>query len=214
MRNMKPQKTLPRQEDDFDPSEIDDPIAGHIDWTPIVGGANFCTHRLVMVGANRLEFRPTGEGRTFGLYFIVFGLVIGVGIFANLACGGRPDMLTAVVATAMGLVFTGVGFFDRYRSSTPIVFDRIQGLHWKGRGPAPWAVPWHRAVRFNEIHAIQLVRVQMKTGMRSSYELILVLKDTSRASVVSHGGRQKLLEDAATLSQFLERPLWNGINDE
>ena len=47
-----------------------------------------------------------------------------------------------------------------------------------------------------------------------SYELIVVLNDAARIGVVHHGGRKELLEDAMTLSQFLDRPLWNGISDE
>ncbi|MDP6491172.1 MAG: hypothetical protein QGG69_05335 [Kiritimatiellia bacterium] len=44
-----------------------------------------------------------------------------------------------------------------------------------------------------------------------SYELNLVLQDGSRINVVDHGNKTKLREDAATLSEFLGRPVWDAI---
>ncbi|MGD9320846.1 MAG: hypothetical protein PVH99_12810, partial [Desulfobacteraceae bacterium] len=44
-----------------------------------------------------------------------------------------------------------------------------------------------------------------------SYELNLVLRDSKRTNVMDHGDYEKLREDAQTLSQFLEKPVWDAI---
>lgn len=38
-----------------------------------------------------------------------------------------------------------------------------------------------------------------------------VFKDASRYNVIDHGHKASLIEDAVTLSNFLEVPLWNKI---
>jgi hypothetical protein len=207
-----------RQEDDFDPSGIDDLVARQTEWAAISGGSNFCTHRLVDVGENRLEFRSTREGRTFSLYFLVIGFMMLFILIAGIASGSIHGWLIPVVLAVFGLAFGGLGLYDRYRVLTPIIFDRALGLYSKDRASV------RRTVRFTDIHALQLVSLYHPSrsgtrgnkGTRSyySYELLLVLNDASRVSIVHHGGRKELLEDATTLSQFLTRPLWNGITDD
>ena len=224
IRNMIKPPSLRRKTDEFDPSGIADPIARQTEWTSMEGGSNFCTHRLIKTGVNRLEFRPTREGQQFFRIFILIGSVPLLALFVGLVTGTVTGVVTPVALAVLGCVFTGVGAYSRYRSLTPIVFDRNLGLYWKGRDPVRRAIPSQPAVRFNDIHALQLVSLYHPSdrGMRGrkgspsyfSYELIVVLNDAARVSVVHHGGRKELLEDVTTLSQFLDRPLWNGITDE
>jgi hypothetical protein len=220
---IKPQAFI-RQEDDFDPSGIDDPIARRTAWAPMACGANFCTHRLFNVGENRLEFRPTKEGRTFSLYFITIGFVIFFALLVGLASCSIHGRVTPAALVIIGCAFVGFGLYDRYRTLMPIVFDSHLGLFWKGKRSKQLTTFSQHPTRFNDIHALQLVSLYHPSrkgtrgnkGTRSyySYELIAVLKDATRVSIVHHGGRKELLEDATTLSQFLTRPLWNGITDD
>ena len=64
-----------------------------------------------------------------------------------------------------------------------------------------------------DIHALQLISEYCRGSKRSyySYELNLVLRNGRRINVMDHGDSEKLREDAKTLSQFLEKPLWDAI---
>jgi hypothetical protein len=42
------------------------------------------------------------------------------------------------------------------------------------------------------------------------YELNPVLNDGSRINVVDHGNLERLRGDAITLSQFLDKPVWDA----
>lgn len=71
--------------------------------------------------------------------------------------------------------------------------------------------------RLDQVHALQLLPVFNPgpgTGGRGywSYELLLVLKNSQRISVVNHGDRVKLVQDAATLGRSLGKPVWDAID--
>ena len=42
------------------------------------------------------------------------------------------------------------------------------------------------------------------------YELNLVLNSGERLNVVSHGDPKRIREDASTLGEFLEKPVWDA----
>ena len=224
IRHMVKAPALMRQEDEFDPSGFSDPIAKQPEWTPMEGGASFCTHRLVKVGEDRIEFRPTREGRTFSLVFVLIGGVLFFALSMGLVTGTMDGTVTPAVLAVLGCVFTGCGVYGQYLSLTMIVFDRTLGLFWKGRGSMRSAVSGKNVRNLSDIHALQLLSLHHPSrsgrrggrGMKSyfSHELILVLKDASRVSVVHHGGRQELIQDATILSQSLGLPLWNGLSDQ
>ena len=46
------------------------------------------------------------------------------------------------------------------------------------------------------------------------YEINLILHDSSRLNVVHHGNKKRIRRDAATLAEFLGKPLWDasGLN--
>ena len=66
---------------------------------------------------------------------------------------------------------------------------------------------------FREIHAIQLISEHVSGNKSSyySYELNLVSRDGVRTNVVDHGKLDQVREDAKTLAEFLEVPVWDGI---
>ena len=64
----------------------------------------------------------------------------------------------------------------------------------------------------SSIHALQLLS-EFISGSKSSYysyELKLVLHDGSRINVVDQGNLERLRSDANTLSQFLDKPVWDA----
>ncbi len=67
----------------------------------------------------------------------------------------------------------------------------------------------------SSIHALQLLSEFVSGSKNSyhSYELNLVLNDGSRINVVDHGNLERLRADASTLSQFLDKPVWDATRD-
>lgn len=198
----------------FDPSRIEDPLARQTDWTLAKGGGvNFQTHKLTEVDSNRLEFRATAGTTLFSLIF----LLIGVGMLIVLSLNFfNPQKTNTQMLGLVGLILAIIGGYLLYSGTAPIVFDKQRGFFWKGwKAPdqTPNVETLKDAVRLDEIHALQLISEYCRGDKNSyySYELNLVLKDGRRINVIDHGNRNKLREDAATLSTFLGKPVWDGI---
>lgn len=202
----------------FDPSALNDPVAMQTGWTPAKGGgASFRTHKLVTINPNRLAFRPSVGAVLFYLIFLFAGLGILIGFSAQkISSGGLACDVDTILPIAVGAIFAAVGGCLLYFGTRPVVFDRRNGFFWKGR-TAPDEVMNRRALKhfaeLKEVHALQLIS-EYCSGNKSSYysyELNLVLKDGRRINVVDHGSRNKIREDAKTLSEFLKKPVWDTI---
>ncbi|MFB3118125.1 MAG: hypothetical protein ACE1ZP_05110 [Myxococcota bacterium] len=97
----------------------------------------------------------------------------------------------------------------------PRVFDRSLALFWRGRSePTLMNVgpPIASSAPLSSIHALQLLSEFVSGSKNSyySYELNLVLNDGRRINVVDHGNLKRLRGDAKTLSQFLDKPVWDA----
>lgn len=209
---------LKRQQAAFDPSQFGDPVAVQTDWTPARrGGANFQTRKLVEANANRLEFRASRGAKLFYLVFLLSGVGIAFGFsFQRLSSGVFSFDTDTIVSLAVGLIFAITGIFLLYFGATPVVFDKIHGAFWKGRKtpePVVDSRPLKRYCELHRIHALQLISEYVRGNKNSyySYELNLVLEDGSRINVVDHGNKNRLREDARTLSAFLDKPVWDAI---
>lgn len=202
----------------FDPSTLNDPVALKTRWTPAKGGgASFRTHNLVKVGADRLEFRAALGAKLFYLLFLLVGLGVMIGFLtARFSTGDFAFSMDLLIPLLIGVVFTCIGGALLYFGTAPIVFDRRRGFFWKGR-TAPHETMNKQAlkncVELDRIHALQLMSEYCRSDKSSyySYELNIVLPDGGRVNVVDHGNPGKLREDAATLAEFLEKPVWDGI---
>lgn len=62
------------------------------------------------------------------------------------------------------------------------------------------------------IVAIQIIGEHVPTddGSYKSFELNLVLEDSSRKNVVDHGNLKSIISDAEILSDFLNIPIWHA----
>ncbi|MFZ5565139.1 MAG: hypothetical protein ACOZBW_13910 [Thermodesulfobacteriota bacterium] len=202
----------------FDPSSLNDPVAMQAGWTPArSGGASFRTHKLVAVRPDRLEFRPAAGAVMFYLIFLFAGLGILIGFSVHkISSGGLAFDVDTILPMAVGAVFAAVGGALFYFGTLPVVFDKRNGFFWKGR-TAPHEVMNRSAIKhfagFKDIYALQLISEYCKGDKSSyySYELNLVLRDGRRINVVDHGSRDKIREDAKTLSAFLQKPVWDAI---
>ena len=204
----------------FDPSVYDDPVALETEWVPAAsGGASFGTHRLIQSSANRIEFAPTLVAKLFYLLFFA----IGSGIFVfhlnriRIAQAGFSEQDTWV-PILVGAVFAVVGACLYWFGSTPRVFDQSLAAFWKGRrAPTPMELVERgdSSAPLSSIHALQLLSEYVSGSKNSyySYELNLILDDGSRINVVDHGNLERLRSDASTLSQFLNKPVWDATRD-
>jgi len=201
----------------FDPATLDDPVAMKTDWSPLKkGGANFCTRKLVQVSPLRYEFRATVGAIVFYLFFFFSGLGVSIIVLTQSIASGRVFAAGALIPGAVGLIFTLAGGLTFYFGTRPVVFDKRHDCFWKGKIPADeliYATANELLMPFKEIHAIQLISEYLSDsdGSYYSYEMNLVSRDGVRTNVVDHGKLDKIHEDASTLSEFLDVPVWDGI---
>ena len=201
-----------------DPSRFSDPVADGTEWGPAKkGGSNFRTHKLASFGGQRIEFKGTIGGIIFGIIFLLAGVgaIVGFSIFMSTSESLEFE-LPMIIPYIFGTIFTLVGFFI-YRSMTaPIVFDKGLGHFWKGR-KSPREVFNIDSIKVHaeleQIHALQLLSEYCHTDKSHyySYELNLILKDSSRINVIDHGNLNKLREDANILAEFLGVSIWDVI---
>jgi len=200
-----------------DPSRFNDPLALKIDWSPAKkGGTNFQTRKLVNIAPYRVEFRPT----KFALFFYMAFAFGGVGVvffffFSRYLSHQLTPDINILIPLLIALVITTIGCFLLYFGTTPIIFDKMKSAFWKGR-KSPEQVLDPKTlkdfVRMDDIYALQLVSEYIRAkNSYYSYELNIVRKDGSRVNVVDHGSKEKLKQDAQTLSRFLGKPLWDAI---
>jgi hypothetical protein len=209
----------------FDPASLGDSVAILTDWTPAKGGgANFRTHKLVTVTPYRMEFRASKKTK---LIWIIF-LLISLGLFIHFSftitsfCKGDLDNFSISCSGKVALddllfsfVFAGIARKAKLYLETPIVFDKTKGAFWKGRKPLE--LVFNKAsldyfAKLNQVHALQLISEYCRESKSSfhSYELNLVLKNGQRINVVDHGNKDRLRDDAASLSAFLQKPVWDA----
>ncbi len=202
----------------FDPSVFNDPVATQTEWHPLKpGGTNFRTHTLVKTSPDRIEFRATFMYRMFGLIFAFIGIAMILLLIYLWLIAKTSEANSIWPVGAVGLAFSLVGCVFFFLAKTPIVFDKKHGFFWKGK-PAPYEVfDKSRLTNFaglNQVHAIQLLseRCTGKNNSFYSYEMNLILKNGKRLNVVDHGNAEMLRNDAATLSAFLQKPVWSAID--
>jgi len=211
-------QSLAGNRDTFDPAQLNDPVALQTEWTPAKGGgSNFRTHKLVSANSNRMEFRASFGALAFYFLFLLIGLGVLIAFsYFKFSSGGFSFRAETLVPLVLGLIFATIGGCMLYFGTIPIVFDKREGYFWKGR-KAPEEVFDKNAIKsltkLDEIHAIQLISEYCRGNKSSyySYEINLVLKNGKRINVIDHGNQNKLRSDAATLAEFLQKPIWDAI---
>lgn len=201
----------------FDPSVLNDPVASSTEWTPLVrGGANFKTHDLVQVYANRYEFRAGWGMKLFAAVFAVMGA--GFAVIAGGAGFYQEDfpMAVAIAMSLFGFVFVIIGISVYWFSSTPRVFDKDIGYYWKGRTDPNMMInpEYRKCTKLEDIYAVQIIAEWVRGNKTSytSYECNLVLKDGRRINTVDHGNYQAVRNDAETIASFLNIPVWDAVS--
>ena len=195
----------------MDLSRFNDPMTEKVEWIPMKsGGANFKTNILKQKSPSQYAFQLSKGGILFTGLFGVIGTGVSIGGLIALLSGE----VVALFFLFVGLIFTVASFFLYRTMGTPIYFDSSMGMIWKGKNQPKLAgnqQDKQRVIYFNEVHAIQIIseRVRSKNGSYSSYEINLVLGDSSRFHLVDHGNYAQIQTDSEILSGILGKPIWD-----
>jgi len=200
---------------EFLDSEIDI-IKSKVSTDPfVVGGSNFGTHFLTQKTSSKYIYKPSIGAALFSFAFLTVGL--GVLCFAVYSIF-KPTSLTDgndVMLIIFGFVFACAGGFLFYYFYMPRVFDKQLGIYYKAHKPKlnnTQRLNSKRQVLLKSIVAIQIIgeHVRSDKGSYKSFELNLVLNDSSRRNVVDHGNLKSIIDDAHILSDFLGVPIWHA----
>lgn len=181
------------------------------------GGFSFETKILYKKSNNRIVFRPTTGYSLLCCLFILAPLVliiIGISKFIEI---GNFDFIAdnngkLIVILLVGLILGAIPMI--YYFFSPIVFDKSIDRFYNG---------FHRdktkfqqnIVPLSQIIAVQIIGeiVQDEFSKYKSFELNLVLKSATRINVIDHSNLGGIIEDAETLSQFLNVPIWHAASN-
>ncbi|WP_169852906.1 hypothetical protein [Anaerohalosphaera lusitana] len=198
------------QVEQFDPAQLDDPVAARTRWKMIgKGGFNLRHYHFKDVGTNRMELKPGMLALAFEVVFTWVGALIMI--------VGDYDF-RSLIAIACGFLmgFLFVAAERIYYILWPSVFDKTSGWHYEGR-KALHAVATMRdeeragAVQLSSIHALQML--ENRHNWCRQYELNLVLQDGRRVSIGWSRQKDHACKAADKLADFLEVPVWSNISD-
>ncbi len=198
-----------------DAAQFNDPVAFQTEWKGVRSGkTSGASSVLVQRDANLLAYKSSIAGFIMGVFFILSGLFI-FGLYFFIP-GTKPWFILII-----GLVFTLVGILIFRQASSPVAFDKTSRLFYKGRRQRsmPDETDVKHAARFDDVHAIQLLtRLESSSSNNGPthyyrvYEMNLVKHDAQRIHVMTYGKALKAREDAKLISEFINIPIWDGID--
>lgn len=199
----------------FDASVYGDPLAAQVEWGPLAGGgSNFRTHKGVLVGPDRFEFRATAGLVLFAAVFAIIGGAMPLFFLVPMVTADTDSSPAKYLILLFPGIFLAASWFIWRYLGRPAVFDKREGWFWRGNSSPsedPSVGTGKHACTLSDIRALQIVpeRISSKNGSYTSWELNLILADASRRNVTDHGSETALFEDARTLAAFLSVPIWN-----
>ena len=189
-----------------------DPVAQSTSWTPHRNSSgNWDTLEFVRVSPTRLEIKPTS--RSWRVVFLFCGLSVA---FPWYFVSTATNTIQKVVAYFFGVIWGIAGLYTAWALRCPVWFDKHLKRFTRGDPHArslPFMSREYVTCELADIHAIQLLEFEGIThkGKRyEAHELNLVLKDSRRLLVVSHGDATKIRADADIIARFLAVPVWDA----
>ncbi|WP_299100476.1 hypothetical protein [uncultured Winogradskyella sp.] len=187
-----------------------------VSTAPLVyGGANFKTNILVEKSSSKVLYKPSIGAALFSFIFLAVGLgVLFFGLMPLIDSISEIDSLNWFLLI-FGLIFSGAGGFMFYQFYKPRVFDKQLGVYYKAYNIDIYKIKRDSSKKYiplNTIVALQIIGEHVKSdeGSYKSFELNLVLNDSSRKNVVDHGNLKSIIIDAEILSEFLDIPIWHA----
>ena len=184
--------------------DINDPVALKVSWKPFaVGAASFATHKINQPFASKIEFKATNLVIGFYSMFILWGLgLIMLGFY-------EPSVII------IGVFIMTFAIWAMKYGTAPFVLDKKSGFFWRGYKKPDNYNKDNKIKTFGQladIHALQLakqVHTHSEGGSYYTHELNLVLKNAKRVNIINFRGKDKVIDDAKKLAQFLNVPLWD-----
>lgn len=183
-----------------------------VDWSPLNKGGNTSKTRMLKKEEHVLQYTPTSQAYTKFLPVVIGGIFfLYLGIRDLLQSVYDPENVGYMIVGGCGLI--ALSLYLIYKESRPIVFDlKLKELRI-GRGNQREDVQstFFTRISFPKISAIQLVDefvTSEKTSNYTSYEMNLLLTDGSRVHLIDYMGRDAILQDADTISQKLDIPIF------
>jgi hypothetical protein len=201
-----------------DTAAFGDPLAEQVSWQRILSAsANFQANKLMDTDPERLHYRTTFFPLLIGFIFVLAGALM-VAMQLHFRINFWPLLI-------IGPIFSLSGLTVVIQSALPVVFDRRHRLFYRGvlnrQARLADENRARHAARFEQIHAIQLIRklveqqsasdVPAPSSFMTIYELNLVLHDTRRIHVADYLDSQNIRADAAKIGQLVQVPVWDGI---
>lgn len=185
----------------------------HVSTSPLVtGGTNFKTHVLKTNFRSKISYRPSLGGLLFLSLFVVIGMALVIYNLIDYNGLFTAPSLANILTLAIGLLFAFVGGYMSYKLSMPRVFDKQLGYYYKAYSFQLDDRDLKKYIALNSIVAIQIIGETVKSKDRSfgSFELNLVLNDSTRENVIDHGNLKSIINDAYIISEFLNTPIWHA----
>ncbi len=184
-----------------------------VSWKPLrKGGASFKTHTLTKINSKRIEFQTSLGLKIVYLLFTFFGVVMStVFYYFDIIDTEGVSFLPILI----GFTFVVTGIILYYIGTAPIVFEKRIGYFWRGRKNPENSIKssnLKNCTKLKNIYAIQIISEYVRTNKNAfdSFELNLVLNDSSRINVIDHANLEQIRLDAKVLSEFLGKPIWDA----
>lgn len=203
---------------EIDPTIFNDEYALKTEWLPLKrGGSSIRTHNFQRLSQQRLRFEVSGWVKGLNavtaafLVFISF-FFIGDHMANNDILLQQNDWYMISASLIIGILFWYLsGWFVKPRS-----FDKNFGYYWRGQPTGKTQNPRHKGddlTRLSDVYALQILYEVITTDKTSykSYELNLVLRNHSRVNVLDHGDYKELSQNAKTIAEFLNVPIWDAV---
>jgi len=184
-------------------------------WSPLSGtSTNFTSHRLKVDG-------DVAKFKLAVMLYIFIGIFYGAFFGAGLFVVSFPEIQEQIghqyilPIRFVLIILAIVAVYVIYKKlSSPVVFSKRNGWFWKGH-ESPETVSniseLKHACKLDKIVGIQILskRTRQIDNSRSytCYELNLILEDSSRLHVFTHGGLNSVVVDAEELGEFLDVPV-------
>ncbi|MDD5213897.1 MAG: hypothetical protein PHG82_05715, partial [Candidatus Gracilibacteria bacterium] len=195
-------------------NSIDDEIVKKSSFIPIKrGGTNIKSHDLIIDNNGNYLFKVKG------FFPIVFLAMFSIPLIAtiitllkDLSVGGLNidfgSYIGQIIFSLLFLTPALILFYFLYRS---YIFDFQNGYFYDTRlGKKLFELLNNekyktKIIPIKEIHSLQIVseRVHGKNTSYTSYELNIILKDSSRVNIIDHGNLEEIRKNASELSAKL-----------
>lgn len=212
-----------------DPTKFNDPVALQTGWKKLrSANTNRASNKLVEKSPDLLAYKPSIGGCIFGSVFILIGVFV---VFMYILIGRDNSSITIETASGssdnlvflalIGLVCMAIGVLIILLATSPVAFDKNAGVFYKGRRQRRFQDTDHskNALRFNDIHAIQLLTYLTSTSSNNGptrfytvYEMNLIRHDGQRINVNTYNKSVRARDDAAKIGAFVNVPVWDGID--